>query len=191
MSNRFTYQIDEKVLRSRLRAVTIPSNNDAWPWFELHAGLEKPLPVKRMMSFRIKLPLEKLKIDGKLLTSVACAIGILTGAFALVSFLDFKDPVAKATESKPMAVTPVAEKPLISTSAPQSSNLNEDVSLRLTDIRLSQPEAASKVQSLIPATQPRSRQLAKSAAQKEPVITEQMPLIQPMTLPVEDEVELR
>src|SRR5438105_2019874 len=89
MSRSFTYKVDEKRLKGRLRSVTIPLNPDAWQWFDLHAGLEKPLPVKRLIPIDFSNPIRNIRIDRKVLMSAAVLAAILLLAFTLVSFLDF------------------------------------------------------------------------------------------------------
>jgi hypothetical protein len=189
MSKSFTYQIDEKNLRRRLQAVTVPLNTDAWQWFDLHGGLEKPLPVKKLINLHLNFNWMQFKPDRRVVMYAAFISAILLLAFTLVSFLSLrrdKDPGALKAEAA--SVTHPAE-PARPAAASRVEN-HQDISIRVPSIHIAS-EIIAKTDPP-PAAQPKPVRIAKVApVVNEPLLSETLEPVVPIQLPVNEEPELR
>jgi hypothetical protein len=200
MSSQFKYMLDERRLRSQLREITIPLNEDAWQWFELQADLDvKPAPVRKLASLRLPVNLN-LNFNKSLILPSVFGVVIIVFTLLLVNFTNIKET---ATPEKAQAITAVAEpveKPAVqvNTAIGQSAaRPRDEVSVHVPDIRVSaSPAVTSPVvtgaSSNAAASKPVAfRKKPKVVKEAEPLVTEQLPAIQPAMVQEQEEPELR
>jgi hypothetical protein len=187
MSKSFTYQIDEKNLRKRLQAVTVPLNTDAWPWFEIHGGLEKPLPVKKLINLQFNFNWMFFRPDRRVVMYAAFVSAILLLAFTLVSFFSLrKDRDAGTLKAEAAQVSRPAE-PVKHPVVSRTDN-GQDISLRVSSIHIAS-ELVTKPETVKPRQHARTAKAPQVA--NAPLLSETLEPVVPIQIPVSEEPELR
>ena len=108
MSNHFTYEIDERNLRTQLKEFSVPVNEEAWQKFETFSdSMVSNQRENRFNSFNFTLN------RNVVLPSVFGVI-IIIFSFLLVNFVSIKNPTKENTKKAEKAlVSPNAEEPKI------------------------------------------------------------------------------
>jgi hypothetical protein len=90
----FTYEIDEKSLRSQLKGTTMPLREDSWSRFEAYSDAQAPvqLQTNRLRDFQVN-------INRKVVVPVAFGSAVVMLSLLLFNFVSIKNPSAVKTIS--------------------------------------------------------------------------------------------
>lgn len=134
MSSHFTYEIDERKLRVKLKDFEMPYDEEAWKVFEAAEGTSSRGLVSSRIS-NIRVPLNR-----QVIVPAAFGILIIVFSFLLFNFIDIKKPAAAPTqdpqteqivipEPEKQTVTAATVQPTLSqTPLPANSSASETVS---------------------------------------------------------------
>ena len=94
MSTHFTYEIDERKLRVKLKDIESPLSEDAWRSFELYSGTQtKNYSGNRLKE--IQLPLNR-----NIIVPVVFGALVILFSIVLFNFIDIKKPAQEAEQKK-------------------------------------------------------------------------------------------
>jgi hypothetical protein len=103
MSSHFTYEIDERKLRNRLKDLEVPFDTEAWHSFESYTATQ----VRNNSSQGLKDM--QITLNRNVIVPVVFGALIVFFSFLLFNFINIKKPAENASQATPEIVIPSAE----------------------------------------------------------------------------------
>lgn len=132
MSNHFTYEIDERNLRVKLKDFELPYNNEAWHKFEAALVTQKKDTEENKPSIKISL-------NRRFVLPVIFGSIILLFSIVLFNFISIKKPIENVIKNSEKTTTSFEPKVL---------SLEKEIDSRISQTQVQNESAAQKSESL-------------------------------------------